>query len=126
MTIAEIAYIVETLKHRFRLSHWKITLAEGALEKCDARIDADTSYDFATLTIDPTQFAKWDRHTANHVIAHELLHLLMRDLDEAVETANSAIPNAAARYMAQARYGHESEGVVDRLATLLVSVGGEA
>lgn len=122
MTRRRIEQLVKTWQRRLKLDHWDVEVdwtkppSEGAFATC-WRFN---QYDRANLYIDPG-FGSWSESFAERTIVHELLHLIARDLDRAIADVESFL--APESYMAlDKRYEHEIEGVVDRLATILVEV----
>lgn len=126
MTKAQFERVIRTWQDRLGIAHWDITVNWGApADSSDfAEITAETSYDKAVMRVNPN-FGEWTDVFLNQVVVHELLHCVCRDMDIAVLDARSGLhPTAASQ--AEARYRHESEGVVDRLAIRLVEIGGVA
>lgn len=118
--------VLATWVERLRLSHWDIQIAWGQqLDPSDevlAECVLEDSYDQARIKI-VTTYAEWSQHIANTTIVHELMHVVHRDLDEAVRSAKTCM-SASLWGLFEARFIHESEGIVDRLAAILVSFGG--
>lgn len=105
-----------------RLTHWAVTLDWGtpADDGDDASIHPTESYDLARMRLS-SDFAKWTPTYAEGVVVHELLHLVTRDLEHAADLTHGLLPKAA-RELAEAHFTHEVEGVVDRIAAVLVAV----
>lgn len=63
-------------------------------------------YDSAQIVFDETKFRKSPKRWQDETIVHELLHVAWRDLDASQDD--------------DGRVAHEKEGVIDRLARLIV------
>ena len=83
-----------------------------------AEITAENPYDVAVLRLAPG-WSEWDRRMLNLTIAHELCHLLIRDLWLAAESVESFAPPHAWSVF-KSRWDHHEEQAVDRLAKTLV------
>lgn len=107
---------------RLGLTHWKVKVNwnKAADEDADASTDLETPYDLATIRF-ATAWDTWAPDYAETVVVHELLHLVTRDMEEAVGLAFEALPKPA-RKLAESWHHHELEGVVDRIASSLVAL----
>lgn len=106
---------IETLK----LGSWNIELDfDTELARGDAEVAWTWDYDEATIRLDAKQWRAWSDEKAMRVVAHELVHVLMRDLMVAVEETLDQLPKRL-RPLAHARYDHELEGVTERVAALI-------
>lgn len=125
MTKRQIEGLVETWKGHLGLDGWKIAVEFATVPDTSyAEINGERSYDAAKLTISPA-YGEWTENFAEQTIVHELLHLLVRDIDNVVEDARSQLhPQASAQI--EKRYDHEVEGFVDRLAIRIVALRGAA
>ena len=123
MTRKQIEATVRVWQTRLGLDGWKITVDYAETpDDSYAEIKPDVAYDSATLILSPG-YVGWTPAVANVTIVHELLHLLVRDIDATVEDARSQLhPQASAQV--EKRYEHEVEGFVDRLAARIVELGG--
>ena len=125
MTRKQIEATVSEWQTRLGLDGWKITVQYADMPGEEwAKIEPFSSYDQAALTIS-VGYPNWTPAVANVTIVHELLHLLVRDIDAVVEDARSQL-HPQASVQVEKRYEHEVEGFVDRLAARIVEIGGEA
>jgi hypothetical protein len=122
MTRDFIEECVERWLPRLRLTHWAVKVDWNQLppEGDEAECLPLDSYDVATLRFG-RDFSKWDARYAEGVVVHELLHLVTRDLQIATDNVQKLLPKAA-RPLAESVLNHEIEGVVDRIAAVLVAV----
>jgi hypothetical protein len=106
-----------------RLDHWRIDLDfDGdAGEGNNAMVWRSYAYDDATIYLDP-EWRDRDERAMAQTLLHELGHVLCRDLDRAALSVDAELGEAFAHF--ERRYKHESEGVVDRYAELLVDLLG--
>jgi hypothetical protein len=125
----DIEYIVKMWLARLYLTHWTIVFVwDKPLTKDDpagealAEIDRYEEYDYAFARFG-ADFATWTREDANKTIVHELLHLSTRDLEWAADAVEKVLHPDAYKLHA-ARMKHETEAHVDRMATILVELGG--
>lgn len=94
-----------------------VTPAEDDEEAC---VLWRAHYDEATMRLEPN-WMLWDEARANGVIAHELIHLLLRDLRMAWHSVQQHVKPGAWLALAD-RYEHEFEGAIDRLALKFVEL----
>lgn len=118
----DIERIVRVWQQRLRLDLWEIRIDWTRETEHVAEVKPWSMYDYATLAISP-RFTEWSLLLANRNIVHELLHLAMRDVDAAVETAEKVMPASAFKVF-EANVENADEAMVDRLATVLVELGG--
>lgn len=122
MTAKQIIGIVSLWQGLLGLETWDILvdLDEPADDDNEAQAERSIFYDKAAL-----KFAKswrtWTNVYAHRVIVHELLHLVTRDLDQAHSSLEGQL-HPHVWTLANERYIHEIEGVVDRLALRLVEI----
>jgi hypothetical protein len=104
---------------RLGLDHWKIEVKwdKPASEDQDARVEMEDWYDTCTMHL-ASEWREWNVQKAQAIVVHELLHLVFRDLGGAVEAVH-ALLGSEAKVLADARFQHEVEGVVERLAQVL-------
>jgi len=126
VTKAKIEQIVRVWQSRLKLDHWRITVdwqrPSPPGSYAEVILEGDT-YDVATVRLDLRGYPKWDQRMANETIVHELVHLHERDLRFAITSAEDMVAKPAwALYWD--RVTHEREGLVDRVATVLVELGG--
>jgi hypothetical protein len=116
---------------RLQMDPWRITTSvvnEPHGQQRDAvhaSIGTASAYLYAEL-----QFArKWVRsnpsdYDRDQTIVHELLHCLFRDLDKAAEVPYGAL-GSITEEVVEARYDHELEQLIDRLAHVIVTLDSE-
>ena len=123
MTRKQIEATVSEWQTRLGLDGWKIAVQYADMPGEEwAKIEPFSAYDHATLTVS-VGYMNWTPAVANVTIVHELLHLLVRDIDAVVEDARSQL-HPQASVQVEKRYEHEVEGFVDRLAARIVELGG--
>jgi len=107
---------------RLGLGHWQVTVDWNAFtpEGEAARISPADDYDTARLQVS-SEWATWTVEWAEWTIVHELLHIAMRDVDLAAYAGFDELSGRASR-LVTARYTHEVEGMVDRLAAALIAM----
>lgn len=120
MTSTDIVGLVRAWAPRLGLSHWEIDVTwDETLTDDVANVVVESSYDGARITLRADLVEHPDAEYVEATVVHELLHVVMRDLDATLPPVLDLLPRGAAS-LARARYEHESEGIVDRLATVLV------
>jgi hypothetical protein len=125
MTRERLEQIVREWERRLNITHWRITLEwdKPAPDGVYAQITrGGDMYETAGLQF-ATDFNTWSVKVANEIVAHELLHVVLFDLQAAGDAAEEVL-NGEAFKLFDARFMHELEGVVDRLALLLVEFAG--
>lgn len=119
MTIAELADQVKIWQERLEqlgIKHWRVKVEWGGLDENDlAEVKANDFYDSATIHFDKKSFTKGTKKSRDETIVHELLHVAWRDLDAATQ----AIPDF---WNHSDRVRHEKEGLIERLARLIVTI----
>ncbi len=123
----EVEEILAEWQLRLGLDRWDIRLAWAEPpdeEETLAEIEAENPYDVAVVRLS-SAWPGWDRRLLNTTIAHELCHLLIRDLWLAAESVEPFAPSDAWRVF-RSRWEHHEEQAVDRLARLLVDRFGVA
>lgn len=124
MSRRELARILRVWQNRLNLDHWTVKLTFDAQGDDLGECVCSDAYDEATVKLN-AGYTRWARDEANRTIVHELLHVLTRDRTAAVESARPLM--AAAGYRAFIdRHTFEDEGCVERLAAILVDLGGPA
>jgi hypothetical protein len=117
----EVEKILAEWQLRLGLDRWDIDISWTEPVDADeafAEITAENPYDVAVLRLAPGWW-EWDRRMLNLTIAHELCHLLIRDLWLAAESVESFAPPHAWSVFKSRSDRHE-EQAVDRLAERLV------
>lgn len=122
MTREGIETLVAEWLPRMHLSHWKVTIdwSKPVEDDTAALVEREDTYDITTMRFS-AEYPTWTEQYAEWTVVHELMHLVTRDLEQAVEASHDSLP-AAARKLADARFEHELEGVVDRTARVLVEL----
>jgi hypothetical protein len=126
-TAKEVERVLAEWQRRLGLDRWDIEVAWTEplnAEEAFAEIEAQNPYDVAVLRLSRA-WPEWDRRLLNATIAHELCHLLIRDLWLAAESVESFAPAEAWRVF-KSRWEHHEEQSVDRLARMLVDRFGVA
>ena len=120
MTRGQLSRLVAQYQRRLGLTHWalEVDFDSELKEGRDAEVAWSWNDDAATVRLAAGEWRGWDEDKARRVVAHELLHLLTRDLLVCGEEMVEALPKKARR-LARARWEHEVEGVTERLAALL-------
>ena len=121
----ELERILAVWQHRLRLDHWRIEIAwDRPLDDDDAEgeVQCAEHCDSATVRL-ATGCTGWTRARASAVVVHELVHVVCRDMDALVDAAKLAMGDQTHVLFAD-RYEHETEGVVERLATVLAELAG--
>ena len=127
VTEGEVEAILGEWQLRLGLDRWEIRVlwTEPANEdESLAEIEPHNPYDVAVLRLSPG-WPEWSRRMMNTIIAHELCHLVVRDLWLAAESVEPYAPPEAWRVF-KARWDHHEEQAVDRLARMLVDRFGVA
>lgn len=124
MTEARLTRIVRVWVKRLNLSGWAVSINfdEPASSDADATTWRSNSYDRAQIRVAP-EWRTWSPETANRLMVHELLHLCTRDIDRVVASVEPELMPQAWKLLDD-RYDHEIEGLVDRLSTVFVDIGG--
>jgi hypothetical protein len=125
MTRDAIEGLVRAWAPRLGLSHWEIEIAwdETLLPSEMANVVTESAYDGAFVTFNTDLVENRDAEYVEATVVHELVHIVMRDLDATLPPVLDLVPKGAAA-LARARYEHEIEGVVDRMAGVLVALSG--
>jgi hypothetical protein len=116
--------LVEDWAVRLNLQHWdiKVMWDEPADQKIDtANIIRD--YDYAKIHL-AGNWPTWSKDIAQRTIVHELMHLVTRDLEQVCADMEEVLGRLAWAVF-EKRHNHELEAVVDRMATVLVFLGGD-
>ena len=123
MTKRQVEALVRDWKKRLKLDHWdiKVDWSRSPREDCYATTTRRTQYDIAELLFD-SEYATWTEDFTAKLVVHELLHIVTRDLDRVIADVEEVMHLETFRLLDK-RYEHEIEGVVDRLATILVDLG---
>ena len=107
----------------FQLDHWeiKVQLVDNAGDNASAAAAMlrSADYDIAELHYARPYLLTQTPYEMDITICHELMHVHLRDLDEAVGQALERLSPADGDAV-RAWLTHESEGIVDRLARVVV------
>ena len=129
------------LEIAIRVSRWQQTLAALGISHWDFEIDVQVDpvggpfddrigavtslindkYDRVEFTFDKESIPAVVNDEFDSYIVHEWLHVALRDYDKAIH-AVSGMMGADAYRLWQDRLDHEEEGIVERLAQLIVSL----
>lgn len=124
--------LVEWWKPRLGLTHWDISVVWGteladywqdAPANAHASIWRSKAYDEAKLYVNPKDYKDWSMKDANRHIVHELLHLIMREVEFVGDQADGYLNKEVAE-MFDISFHHAIEGAVDRLAMRFVDLVG--
>lgn len=111
------------------LMHWRFALdieddpQTGKGVSAAASVLTEDFYDTAQIVVaaDSIPDGRTSTEALDRYIVHELLHIVMRDLDQAIESIKDHLaPPAASQW--EDRMEHEEEGVVDRIARAIVAM----
>lgn len=121
MTRRQLEARIRQWQSRLGLAPWEIVV-EHADEPTDAWATTKSSpqYRRSTLTFDPA-LREAGAPKADLIIVHELLHVLMRDVDESFEAVAGQLHPQAVDLAAK-RYYHAVEGFVDALAGAIIAL----
>jgi hypothetical protein len=118
MTRRDLDKILAKWLARLPLDDWTV---EIKVEPCDSFANAQVylprDYHDAEIRIS-SDFAKWDTREANRVIVHELMHVVLRDLDSVAVQA-AALLGGQAESLSRAAWLHVEEGLVEQMAQRL-------
>ena len=119
MTKREVERTFARLVKLMRLGHWriKLDLDSPAGEGNNADVWRSYQYDDASIRL----AANWRQRSSREIaylLAHELGHILLRDLDQAALSVEDDLGEEGFVHY-ERRYKHEAEGVVDRYAEML-------
>ncbi|HSE44967.1 MAG TPA: hypothetical protein VLA89_06530 [Gemmatimonadales bacterium] len=103
------------------LSHWEIGVDFDTATDANATVWRPHYYDKGVVITLNSEWRTWDSQRANEIIVHELLHLVLRDLEVAMDSVERLVPKKAWVAL-NARFDHEIEGAVDRLALKFVEL----
>ena len=111
------------------LDHWDmnievVTAFDGSHDGAFARCLNEDDYDDTTLTFLDDWFRYASAADIDYAIVHEMLHVLMRDFDHAIDSIDRQLAPAVSEIW-QEGVRHEREGIVDRLAKVIVALHGE-
>jgi hypothetical protein len=93
---------------------------QRADEDAFAQVEFTTNARTAAFSYNPDHFDRASEATRNLVIAHEVSHLLLHDLQVAGEQAIAALPDAGARSVAGAAFERQVELACDRIGKLII------
>lgn len=131
MTTQQLSERVAYWCLRLQLDPWRVSVSVvdephgNQKDTVNASIGTAAAYLYAEV-----EFAKrWvrsnpDDYDRDQTIVHELLHCLFRDLDKAAEITGSML-GPIIEEMYEARYDHELEQLIDRLAHIIVALNDE-
>lgn len=115
--------------HELGLTGWeidRITLTDAPFGSPDANAAVMPHHTYDRVSFEFNHHVEdFQPSELDRTIVHEWLHVAMRDFDQAVDEAEDSLAPAAAE-MWEARVKHEREGVVDRMAWLLVQLADES
>ena len=124
MTPAQLEKRIARLQAALNLDHWKLDVkiveemefSPGAA----ACVIRSTDYDLAEIRVAQATLDTHSEFELDVALAHELLHIHFRDMDNVTELMAELVPEAA-RDAYVSWLAHEQEGIVDRLARAVVT-----
>lgn len=121
----DLDLIIRTWVKRLQLDRFRIHVIVDAddLEGGDASCKVSDDYEQATIRF-ARGWQRWTRLYANAVVVHELLHVHENGMGIAFEALEEVTDSTSAWKLIDARYNHEAEAFVDRLAWILIGLGG--
>lgn len=124
MTQAQLEKRLRRLQTAMNLDHWNIEVKFVDVcadnEDAGAAVMRSPSYDAAEIHVSTKHTAELTDFEVDVTLAHELMHVLMRDYDAAINQVLEYVPEKQ-RAVFDAWLDHAEEGVVDRLARTVVS-----
>lgn len=126
MTRAQLTRIIRGWQKRLRLEDWNIEIdfendpgpgVDASVWKHDVYSDANIRF------VDG--WRNWSRKHANYIAVHELLHINARCRDVAARLAREELVSATAAEAYSKWYWNAEETQLDRIAEVLVELGGE-
>lgn len=123
-SLTKLAERVEFWADRLYLHGWEFDVEfavrpEGRSSSWIACVKTDSQYDEATLQFNKEKLKELKQTQIDVYIVHELLHVMMRDLDEAIESVMEFFSHREWTLWKE-RVDHEEEGLVMRLAEIIV------
>ncbi len=122
MTLSDVSELVAGWQEPLGLTTWDLTIelvaSPGDNDEALAACLTDGPYERATLQFADALLNQTPQRVEEAVV-HELLHLTSRDLSSAIQDAEEQLGPVAGP-MFHNRTLHELEGIVDKVATLLV------
>lgn len=117
---------VAYLQDMFNLNHWEITvtLVDYFADSDDAAacVIRSNDYDLAEIQVARKTLDTHSKRELDVALAHELIHIHFRDLDNVTEAMTERLPEAQ-RDAYTSWLAHEQEGIVDRLARAVIGHG---
>lgn len=129
MTIKQLGKRVAHWQDILCLGNWEFDvcivdeLGEDSEYRAVASVDAMDDYDTATIKFLRDWLDNADEQDIDRKIVHELMHVLFRNYDHAVQSIRSQVGGQAA-YVWGDRLDHEEEWLVETLARILVHLHG--
>ena len=117
----DIDKLIRVWKKRLRMDYFVVVFEpdEEPEGESNATIFQPTDYQYAYLAMRPG-WQTIDPLVMNVRIVHELLHLVFRDMDGVVKNYLSKLLHNDAAMVVTEQYQHHNEGVIERLALILV------
>lgn len=110
---SDVRRVLETWRFRLGLCAWQLEFDPAPMRQkraTDAWVSWDSDYDRATLYL-RDGWREWDEGRLGYTVAHELVHLVLRDVSHFVtEVLRPGSPELVRVWE------HVLEGAVDRLA----------
>lgn len=126
MTEAQLLRLVKRWQKELAplgIGHWEvsvqITNEITGKENAQAGVHYASSYDRCLMQFLPETADNYTR--IDHTIVHEWLHIAFRDLAQSILSVDDALSQGV-RLQWEDWVDHEEEGLIDRLATLIVAL----
>jgi hypothetical protein len=124
MTKKELERIVAVWQKRLKLQNYRFEFLWHEDTEGQAEIKVHDDYEEATLKFG-SRWREWDADRANKIVVHELLHIFENGTGVVAESLEDILESHAYALFTS-RYNHECENWIDRLAFILVELGGNA
>lgn len=126
MTQRKLETIVRLWQRRLGLGTWELEIdfETPAADSHLAEMSQSRDYDEGTLRLE-SEWQKWPTRKAHQVVVHELLHVVLRDL-ELYEVLLEGQLHRDVDSVVRRAHKHHLEQAVDRLAYRFVELAGVA
>lgn len=106
------------------ISAWEINLLESPPSSDDAGACIDCIYGRKVANLELSlDFYSFPRHTQEHYLIHELVHVMFNAIDDVIDHSNlETIMGKPAQIVFTANYNTAMEGVVDQVAETIRSM----
>lgn len=117
--------LVKVWQTRLALDHWDLSVSwdKPSEEDTHAQLTHPWDYDKATVRF-AKEWPKWSAEKANRIVAHEVLHIVFREIDHCFNKVIQPQLRRDVDDTCEAAFTHALEGAIDRLAYRLVELAG--